>query len=85
MTESSEGFLIECSSPEWLWNLKPGDLVERCMGNPTVSWTLKVTEVSPELVWCGDWTFDRQTGAEIDEELGWGPAGTGSWIRPLSH
>ncbi len=34
---------------------------------------LKITEVTDGLVICGDWTFDRITGAEIDEYLGWGP------------
>ena len=39
---------------------------------------LKVTKVDDKLIHCGDWTFDRVTGAEVDEDLGWGPTATGS-------
>lgn len=39
---------------------------------------LRITEVSETRIICGPWEFDRATGAEIDEELGWGPSGTGS-------
>ena len=39
-----------------------------------------VTEVTDERIICGPWEFDRITGAEIDELLGWGPKSTGSWI-----
>ena len=43
---------------------------------------LEVTEVTPELITCGWWTFDPKTGAEIDDDLGWGPPPkrTGSYI-----
>ncbi len=67
----------------WLQALKSGDIVHRNLGGSLMR--LKVSEVTPDLVICGDWTFCRHTGAEIDEELGWGPMGTGSWIRPVSH
>lgn len=42
----------------------------------------KITEVTDGRIICGDWTFDRATGAEIDEYLGWGPPPlvTGSFI-----
>lgn len=42
----------------------------------------KITEVTDDRIICGDWTFDRATGAEIDEYLGWGPPPlmTGSFI-----
>lgn len=34
------------------------------------------------IVGCGGWEFDPETGAEIDEALGWGPhTATGSFIR----
>jgi len=39
--------------------------------SPTVS--LAVTAVEDDRVVCGSWTFDMKTGAEIDEQLGWGP------------
>lgn len=34
---------------------------------------LKVTAVTDTEVHCGGWYFDRETGAEIDDDLGWGP------------
>jgi hypothetical protein len=46
---------------------------------------LKVTELTEDRIICGDYTFDRKTGAEIDEEIGWGPPPefmmTGSFIK----
>lgn len=44
---------------------------------------LTITAIEDDLVVCGAWTFDRTTGAEVDDELGWGPAYayTGSYIR----
>ncbi len=43
---------------------------------------LTITEVTDDRIICGDWTFHRTTGAEIDEYLGWGPPPrmTGSFI-----
>lgn len=45
---------------------------------------LRITEVTDKLIVCGPWTFDRVTGAEIDEDLGWGPHGTGSILTGFS-
>jgi hypothetical protein len=44
---------------------------------------LRITEVTESKFFCGGWVFDRKTGAEIDEELGWGPYPqmTGSYIE----
>jgi len=44
---------------------------------------LTVTSVTENHIVCGDWTFDRLTGVEIDDVLQWGPAWgvTGSYIR----
>lgn len=41
---------------------------------------LKITEITDDRIICGPWEFDLATGAEIDEELGWGapPKMTGS-------
>ncbi len=41
-----------------------------------------ITEVTDDRIICGDWTFDRTTGAEIDDYLGWGPPPlmTGSFL-----
>lgn len=50
---------------------------------------LKVSKVTDDLIFCGPWKFDRMTGAEIDEELGWGSKDsegvirTGSFIKGL--
>jgi hypothetical protein len=48
---------------------------------------LRVSSVDDELIHCGGepgvgWSFDRVTGAEVDEELGWGPRYgiTGSYL-----
>ena len=44
---------------------------------------LKVTQLTADRIICGGWEFDRQSGAEIDEDLGWGPSGvTGSFLEP---
>ena len=37
---------------------------------------LKVTQLTAYRIICGGWEFDRQTGAEIDEDLGWGRVGS---------
>jgi hypothetical protein len=63
--------------------VKEGDEVTRVLGG--VPMKLKVTKVAEKTVECGPWTFDKATGAEIDEELGWGPPpkGTGSYLKEL--
>ena len=46
---------------------------------------LKVTQLTADRIICGGWEFDRQSGAEIDEDLGWGSGGvTGSFLEPES-
>lgn len=61
-------------------NAKVGDAVVRNMGG--VIMTFMVTEVTEDKIICGWWTFDKATGAEIDEDLNWGPPplSTGSYI-----
>ena len=39
---------------------------------------LLVSGVTPEFIKCGDWKFDRCTGYEVDEQIGWGIDGIGS-------
>lgn len=55
--------------------VKAGDTVRRILGRATVE--LRVTEVDEEFIYCGrpgvGWKFDRATGIEVDEEIGWGP------------
>lgn len=42
----------------------------------------RITKVTANVIFCGAWKFDRKTGAEIDEDLDWGPPPkkTGSFI-----
>jgi hypothetical protein len=60
-----------------------GDLVVRMLAG-TVPMKLHVSRVTDRVITCGDWEFDRATGAEIDELLGWGPPPlmTGSYLDP---
>jgi hypothetical protein len=54
------------------FDIKPGDTVIRILGG-VLPMPLEVTEVDEMLIHCGPWTFDRETGAEVDHTLGWGP------------
>ena len=64
-------------------DVKPGDMVKRMLAG-IIPMTLRVTEVDEHLIHCGPqgWTFDRKTGFEVDDDLGWGPSRgvTGSYI-----
>lgn len=60
-----------------------GDTVYRWFAGLSSPMQLRVTAVTPDRIVCGSWEFDRQTGAEIDEDLGWGPTWTGSFIRAI--
>ena len=64
-------------------NLKVGDVVTRMLAG-TVPMRLPVSEITDQIITCGDWQFDRATGAEIDKDLGWGPPPlrTGSVLDP---
>lgn len=71
-------------------------LPEVCVGDTVIRYLageirmpLKVTVVTDILIICGGteiehigWWFDRRCGAEVDEDLGWGPPPkhTGSFI-----
>ena len=55
-----------------------GNFIIRNMAG--IEMKLRITEVTEDKIICGSWEFDRLTGAEIDEDLGWGPQGTGSYI-----
>lgn len=59
-------------------DLKVGDAVLRRLPGGVIM-PLKVTAIDGVLICCGPWTFHRDTGAEVDEELGWdGVTVTGS-------
>ena len=61
-----------------------GDQVFRWLSGIAVPMPLIVTEVTDERIVCGPWKFDRTSGAEIDEDLGWGQKSTGSFISLAS-
>mgnify|MGYP001576008359 FL=1 len=61
------------------WPPRVGDVVTRYVGGLPMM-DLEVTAISGLFVHCGDWTFDKKTGAEMDEGMGWGPLGTGSYL-----
>lgn len=59
--------------------VKPGDKIVRMLGS--VKMELIVQNVTNTIIDTG-WTFDRKTGAEVDDDLGWGPPPkmTGSYL-----
>jgi hypothetical protein len=68
--------------------VRVGDVVYRYLAG-VAEMEMRVTTVSEDRIECtavdapvDTWTFDRKTGAEIDEDLGWGPqyGVTGSYI-----
>ncbi len=63
--------------------MKEGDTVIRFVAG-TMPTELEVTHVTNDRIVCADWEFDRISGAEIDELLGWGPPPqrSGSFIIP---
>lgn len=67
--------------PSRLQRVKVGDVVVRYLAG-SIRRNLEVTDLTQEKIICGDWEFDRKTGAEIDDVLGWGPPPkrTGSYI-----
>lgn len=66
-------------------DIKPGEEVVRMLGG-MVKMTLLVDHVDDNFIYVGfekgGWKFCRDTGAEVDEELGWGPqfGVTGSFL-----
>lgn len=69
-------------SPLSWWHVQPGDVVTRWLAGQ-LPMPLKVTRVTADRIVCGYWQFDRDTGAEIDEDFDWGPPPkhTGSFLR----
>ncbi len=62
--------------------MKIGDTVTRMLA-AIIPIKLKITSIDDKFIHCGCWKFDIVTGAEVDEELGWGPEGTGSYLKEL--
>ncbi len=63
--------------------IKVGGTITRWLGG-SIPLELMVTAITDDRI-CGEWEFDKATGAEIDEFMGWGPppkfAMTGSFIK----
>jgi hypothetical protein len=58
--------------------IKIGDVVVRNLAGTKMQ--LRVTDITDDLIICGGnredhvgWWFDKETGAEVDDELMWGP------------
>jgi hypothetical protein len=62
--------------------IKVGDVVTRWLGGE-IEMQLRVSAITEDRILCGGWEFDKATGAEIDDDLGWGPPPkmTGSFIK----
>jgi hypothetical protein len=67
-------------------HIRAGDTVTRLLGG-CLPMRMRVSKVDERLIYCGGsderaWMFDRETGAEVDPDLGWGPAygRTGSFL-----
>lgn len=75
----SESYGFTTHAPLDCRSVKVGDTVTRMLAG-VVPMDLRVTAVDDRLIHCGDWTFDRSTGAEVDEDLGWDASVTGSMI-----
>jgi hypothetical protein len=67
-----------------------GDTVTRLIGG-SIPMVLVVTRVDERFIYCGDegvgCKFDRESGFEVDEEIGWGPQFglTGSFLVPAGE
>lgn len=75
-------------------HVKPGDKLLRLISSARIPSEVIVTKVDDDLIYAGvtshpvtldpeqGWTFDRATGIEVDELLGFGPKYgiSGSWI-----
>jgi hypothetical protein len=69
-----------------LTEVQAGDVVTRILGGLPID--LRVTGIDEHFIYCGPpgvgWKFDRVTGVEVDEEIGWGvpPVGVvGSYLN----
>lgn len=65
-------------------SIKVGDTVTRILAGE-IRMPLKVTAITETRIICGPWEFDKNTGGEIDEDLGWdGIIHTGSVLEKTS-
>jgi hypothetical protein len=72
MTDKFDGKRVVITSFSYV---KKSDKVTRMLGGAPMG--LLVTDVDDDFIYCGPpgvgWQFDRATGIEVDEEIGWGP------------
>lgn len=68
---------------KFLTSLTKGDHVVRLLAEEA-RMDLKVTQITPTTIICGLWEFDKVTGLEIDEELGWDAQQSGSRLIPTT-
>jgi hypothetical protein len=66
-------------------NITVGMQVKRILAG-SIPMDLLVSEVTDTRIICGPYEFDKKTGAEIDEDLGWGPetGHTGSYLKGVA-
>ncbi len=63
--------------------MKIGDRVTRMLAD-SIPMNLLVIEIDDKFIHCGGgWKFDKITGAEIDDDLGWSNEKTGSYLIEL--
>lgn len=77
--------LVEGTMADEIKEIKIGDMITRWLAG-TIEMQLRVTDITEDRIICGNnggWEFDKKTGAEIDDDLGWGPPPkmTGSFIK----
>lgn len=61
------------------WSVCMPLVVSKIDGDRLEAWPVLDDGAGP-LFTSDHYTFDRKTGAEIDEEIGWGLSGTGSFL-----
>ena len=64
-------------------DIKKDDTVTRLLGG-VLPMELIVTSVDDDFIYCGEvggWKFDRNTGMEIDEDLGWDNIKSRSYLK----
>ena len=52
--------------------IKVGDKITRMLAGGVPMMECTVSEIDDKFIHCGAWKFDKKTGAEVDEYLGWG-------------
>ena len=63
----------------FLSDIKIGDTITRTISE-SIDMSLPVTNITEDKIVCGDYEFDRETGMEIDELLGWDKYNSGTRI-----